>query len=303
VKLINFIRQIALALVIFCCSSSIVQAQAQTGVPPFGAFQPGGFDGVNLQNLNNTFTIPIMSSPGRGIGLNYSMAYNAAFWQVSSGAWTPLTNGSGTPIMGWSVPGEMGVVSYTSESVAFGTCWVTYFSNFVFTESNGTAHPFAIGYYTSNTCGFATSASGYSSDNTGFFLSSSVATGFLTSTVTFPSGATQTGTSTLTLTDANGNYITQTAVSSSETDWTDSVGRTAAKVVVGSPNTTVQWLNPSGTYETTTIKYSSFSVMTHFNCSGIVEYSGTMNLPTEIDLPNGPKYLFTYETTPGYSGY
>jgi hypothetical protein len=103
--------------------------------------------------------------------------------------------------------------------------------------------------------------------------------------------------------DRNGNYISQVIVSSSETDWIDSVGRTALKVTKGSPNTTIQWLNPSGTYETTTIQYASFNIQTNFGVAGIVEYAGTANLPTEIDLPNGNKYLFTYETTPGYSGY
>lgn len=30
----------------------------QTGYPPFGSFQVGNFDGVNLQDLNVTFSPP-----------------------------------------------------------------------------------------------------------------------------------------------------------------------------------------------------------------------------------------------------
>src|SRR5207302_3610920 len=64
-----------------------------------------------------------------------------------------------------------------------------------------------------------------------------------------------------------------------------------------------KWQDTTGTYQTITMILTSTSIKTNFACSGVVEYTGTANLPTEVDLPNGQKYLFTYEDTPGFSGY
>jgi hypothetical protein len=48
------------------------------------------------------------------------------------------------------------------------------------------------------------------------------------------------------------------------------------------------------------MKYTSYTVQTNFGCSGIVEFAATSeSLVSEIDLPDGTKYTFTYEQTPG----
>jgi hypothetical protein len=58
-----------------------------TGLPPFASIQGGGFDSVNLQNLNITFAIPVVSHPGRGISFNYALAYNSLLYaRVSNGS-------------------------------------------------------------------------------------------------------------------------------------------------------------------------------------------------------------------------
>jgi RHS repeat-associated protein len=294
VKSLKIACQLALVFAFYCCLATT--AHAQLGFPPFGTFQPGGFDAVNLQNLNVNFSIPIMSSRGRGIALNYSMTNNSNIWSPIGGTWyTTSVDSSGNPVFGWTVSGVTGGV--TNSATATYSCGSPlYYSNFIYTDPSGTMHPFNIFYQGTNSCGYATSASGYATDGSGIFISSTGGT----STITLPSGGTVSGS---TQVDINGNYISQVIVSSSETDWIDSVGRTALKVTKGSPNTTIQWLNPSGAYETTTVQYSSFNIKTNFAVTGIVEYSGTASLPTEIDLPNGNKYVFTYETTPGYSGY
>ena len=38
-----------------------------TGYPPFGSFQTGNFEGINLQDLNVNFSLPVITSSGRGI--------------------------------------------------------------------------------------------------------------------------------------------------------------------------------------------------------------------------------------------
>lgn len=63
-------------------------AFAQTGTPPFASFSQNQFSAINNGNLNNIFTIPAMSSPGRGLSLNVSAIYN-------SQVWVPQANGGG----------------------------------------------------------------------------------------------------------------------------------------------------------------------------------------------------------------
>jgi hypothetical protein len=119
---------------------------------------------------------------------------------------------------------------------------------------------------------------------------------------------------TSTAVDANGNYITKTVVSSTETDWTDSTGYTALKVLYTPNNTNptqiqYEFLDGSGNYQTITLKLQSLSVKTNFGCTSpaVTEYTGTATVPQELDIPTPSgatlKYTFTYESTPGLSGY
>jgi hypothetical protein len=68
-----------------------------------------------------------------------------------------------------------------------------------------------------------------------------------------------------------------------------------------------QFLDGSGNYQTITAKYQSYPIKTNFGCSGVVEYSATAYLPYELDIPSPVSgtltYKFTYEQTPGLSGY
>jgi RHS repeat-associated protein len=115
-------------------------------------------------------------------------------------------------------------------------------------------------------------------------------------------------------TDANGNFVTKTIVSSTETDWKDSVGNTALKIFY-SPSSTnptsiqYEFLDGTGAYHTITLTLSGFNVKTNFACSGVGDYTSTstINFPTELDIPTPGgsilKYFFTYELTPGWFGY
>ncbi len=139
----------------------------------------------------------------------------------------------------------------------------------------------------------------YSTDNTGFLLTvSSPGANSVLSPAGVNAGAAPV--------DTNGNYVSQTVVNSTETDWTDTAGHVALKVFKNSTNIQHEWQDSSGNYTsatTTAVQLSTVNIKTNFACSGINEYTGTASLPTEIDLPNGQKYLITYEPTPGFSGY
>src|SRR5580658_2001550 len=115
---------------------------AQTGAPPFASFSQNQFAAINNGNLNTIFTIPIMSSPGRGSSLNISAVYN-------SQVWTPVINGGWLLTGGWVFNFPMGYVSYAVNTTD-GSCGrlgsgyteTTTFSSYVYTDPMGTAHPF-----------------------------------------------------------------------------------------------------------------------------------------------------------------
>ena len=54
-------------------------AQVATGTPPFGSFG-GAPDVVNLANLNDHHTIPIIHKAGRGTDFTYGLSYDSSVW-------------------------------------------------------------------------------------------------------------------------------------------------------------------------------------------------------------------------------
>jgi hypothetical protein len=90
-------------------------AHAQTGFPPYGSFQPGGFDAINRQNLNANFALPIVSLPGRGTNFSFAVTYNSLMWQKGSG-WYPVLDSNGNPTWGWNTTmpyGQLAYITYT----------------------------------------------------------------------------------------------------------------------------------------------------------------------------------------------
>jgi len=75
---------------------SPASAQApKTGTPPFGSLG-GPLGALNLANLNDHYTLPIFSRPGRGIPFNYNLKFDTSVWYPvgASGnqTWTPVQN-------------------------------------------------------------------------------------------------------------------------------------------------------------------------------------------------------------------
>lgn len=294
-------------LVIFSATES-GYAQ-QTGYPPFGSFQIGDFDGINLQDLNVNFSIPVVTSAGRGMNLRLPIVYDSLMWLNSGGAWTPVTDAKGNATWGWKEDLPAGQVSYTTSTQQFkcfnpgpGWFWATktIYSNYSYIDPAGTVHAFPNRVTDDQDCwGTITGTlTGSAQDASGYYLDSSTPD---SPVLTNPGGLKS---PVSTVVDTNGNYITQ-AVNGSETDWTDTVGRVAAKVITGSSSTQYKFLDGSGTntYQTATLNLTSTTIQTKFSCSNVVEYNGTASLPTELDIPvpnsSTPlKYLFAYEPTP-----
>jgi hypothetical protein len=154
----TYTRVLALiGILSFAVSNSAAQmlvGQVATGTPAFGSFGGGPFDTVNLGNLNVHFTISVLNKAGRGMPFYYDLSYDSSIWTpvVSSGttSWQPVTN------WGWNNATEVatGYISYSMTTVK--TCIPAganepgvnepgvdeLFSNFVYHDTFGAAHPF-----------------------------------------------------------------------------------------------------------------------------------------------------------------
>lgn len=284
----------------------------QIGFPPFGSFQTGGLDGINLQNLNVNFSIPVVTSPGRGQTFQLPIVYNSLIWLSGTG-WTPAVDANGNPTWGWKLDFPQGAVGYTTTTSPRFKCynpgpgwfWATRteYKWFAYVDPGGTQHVFPNDVWVDDQCWYTTTGTltGSAGDASGYYLDTTSPTSPI---VTNPGGLkSPLGT----MIDTNGNYITQTP-NGSETDYTDTVGRVAAKVTTSLGSVQYKFLDGSGTntYQTATLYLTSTSIKTNFAC-GVLEYNGTANLPTELDIPTPGgtvlKYLFAYEPTPQNSGY
>ncbi len=286
-----------------------------TGFPPFGSFDAGRFDTVNVGNLNANFAIPIVSTHGRGTPFSISLVYDALIWQNTGTAWTPVTDRSGSPIWGWKTIFPLGdtLFNHRTSSVS-KRCSIDYYdwittetyNGYVYRDLAGTTHGFPVFWkeVTDGCTGAVTTTSqltGYASDPSGMYID--------INNLDFPSVWSQSGFLLNTnAEDTNGNLISKVVVSATETDWKDTAGLTAVRVVQNGANTEYHYLDQSGTDQLFILKRQLYSIKTAFACSGITDYNtaGTMpqvSLPYELDLPNGQTYSFTYEPTPNSSGF
>jgi RHS repeat-associated protein len=282
-------------------------AQVATGAPPFGSFS-GGPDVVNNANLNVHLSVPVLNKAGRGMPFYYNLAYDSSVWYpVTAGSTTTWTE---VPNAGWHAETEVVtgyVYYYTSQYKCFDSGSWYFVTRYYFRQYHdmfGAVHPFLLPAV-SECPRDPDSASALNLDGSGYSISVSPGS----ATVYAPSGEIihpplQSGPGSGTVIDANGNQI-----SASSTSFTDTLGKTALSISGAPPGEVdLQYTSASGA-ATVKLIYSSLPVRTHFNCSGISEYGPTtQSLLTEIDLPddnpNGvrDRYLIAYESTPGYAG-
>jgi RHS repeat-associated protein len=292
-------------------------AQVQTGTPPFGSYS-GGPDAINNANLNQHWTIPIVNKPGRGTNFFYDLSYDGAVWYpLSSGStksWQPVAS------WGWSSFSNIGSgftgyvtylysVSYCYDGMGHPTGADTNQYGYVYYDPWGAQHPItgnlevksggcAPGGVTTtynNFPGGATDGSGYGSPTPGGPITTksggSLNVPFNT---TPPSGPYATS-----FTDRNGNQINV----SSAGVFTDTLGATALTISGSSP-TTFAYTPASGTPASYVVHYTTKNIKTNFGCSGITEYTATnVSLVNDVTLPDNSAYTFTYENTPGNTGY
>lgn len=282
-------------------------AQAMTGTPPLGTFGGGPVDTINLANNNVHISIPVVNKTGRGINFTYTLGYDSSVWYPtgSSGSqsWQPAQN------WGWIAQTQSGTgylgYTYTVQYIACpnGPELESTYSDFIYYEPFGTQHAFPNALVLGGLCGSGYMRGGVASDGSGYSISGFNVYSRAGTLINTPQNPYGNGTGSGT--DSNGNYI---SVSSGGV-FTDTLGQTVLTLggsgTPSSPNT-FTYTAPSGANAYYTMKYTTYTVRTNFGCSGIAEFGAngttTENLVSEIDLPDGTKYLFTYEPTPGYSG-
>ncbi len=309
----------ALTLALAFCAS-IVSAQVPTGTPPFSSVG-GGPDIIDLANLNSHIDVPVVSKSGRGTNFTYALGYDTSVWYPvgisGSQSWRPVYN------WGWLAETQVatGYISY-GESVVAARCTNSNgqviigtrgaIGHIVYNDPYGSPHLFPGGIqFVSPPCSPTSGGSltnVLATDGSGYKLSMTADdNGNITSHLVVSRTGTQLippllqGAGSGNFTDRNGNEIT---VSSSGV-FTDTLGTTALTVTgTGTPTSpmTFTYSYPVGP-AAITAKYTAFTVQTKFGCTGIAEYGPiSNNLVSEIDLPDGSKYSFTYEGTPGVSG-
>jgi YD repeat-containing protein len=299
------VASIALWAVVLALGAASALGQVSTGTPPFGSFG-GGPDVVNLGNLNAHLAVPVRNKAGRGLRFFYTLSYDSSVWYPTTVngvlTWQPVAN------YGWRgwTEAATGYVTAKRHTVSCPnpnyppdppeTLRGLYFDTFAYHDTFGSSHPFDI---TVENDGCATDGvvSGVATDGSGITLATD---GVSVYTVTLRSGQVinppyGVGTGAATKADTNGNYV---SVSSSGA-FTDTLGKTALTVAGSSP-VTFTYTAPSGGNASFTMKYTTYTVQTAFGCSGASEYGPTsISLVSEIDLPDGTKYTFSYEPTPG----
>lgn len=299
-------RYFILTIAFLLLSTGAIAQDTSTGFPPYGSFANGNFDTVNLYDLNYVFAIPIVSTPGRGMNFNLSLVYNSLNWINADGAWNFQSSGK----YGWTMNTPTGQETYTYKTIQERCGWldgfpeytyITTYNNYQYTDAFGTVHQFYVQWsQTNDTCTNQITTqgpfTGYAADGSGYYAS--VPNGGAGQIIS-PAGIQVSSTG---ITDTNGNFISS-STQGNETDWTDSAGHTAVKIITGTSSTQYEYYDSTGTLQTATLNFTSEPVKTNFACGGVIEFSGTLVLPTSLVLANGQSYTFTYESTPGDSGY
>ena len=248
-------RPVRFAVVVFCLATLLHSSPPLwaklpvTGLPELGSFGGGPFDTVNLANLNSHFEIPIFAKSGAGLSFHYTLSYDSLVWApITSGStttWTPMAN------WGWRAQTEIatGYITYDSYTHRGGSpcddppyyANVTYYTNLVYHDTSGVAHPFTNFLY--DTCSgdtgndLATDGSGYTFSS--FTVVNGVKSGVIYSRsgvqITPPVRNTlQAGTGAGTLIDPNGNRVTTDG-----TYFYDSSGAKVLTVTGGAPSNLV----------------------------------------------------------------
>ncbi|HEY2019269.1 MAG TPA: hypothetical protein VGH38_37435, partial [Bryobacteraceae bacterium] len=249
------------------------------GIPADAAIYPiPGVGFVNLTNGNLHVEIPLRTIVDRnGKKSTTSIVYDNSFWEWlpcpiqtcnAPNAWVtvqapfPAGGGYGDPVNIYvSSTGQVNALSQTS---VCGSADQTTYSNFTYTDSHGTIHPFpaAIIVTASNLGCYPSAAQVAATDGSGYWLDVNNGTGWV-------------------VYDMHGNVVTPTGP--------DTNGNTNASPT---QNTFGQSLFLPSDFS---INYETVHVWTDFADPSFAEQQGSAQVISSITLPDGRKYQFQYD--------
>ena len=293
-----------------------------TGIYQLGSFDNKGFDTINLGNLNQHFTIPVVYRKGRGTDFSYNIVYEGLIWTnvpSSSGGNSSWMVDPSYGFHGQLGDGSTGYLTYTSKPIA--GCQTSSGSklsrpggftrsNFIFHDSLGLSHLFDYGETVpcgstgnADTGGVQKTGSGTTYDGSGFtYNGQTVTSRYGDQIVPTDSALTGSGGSQI---DTNGNTI----IFNSNGTLTDTTGQTALTITgTGTPSSPKLFTYPvalqssGATTASVQLIYKAYTVQSNFQCSGINESGANpnINLLDRIILPDdaASTYIFSYEATP-----
>ena len=303
VRACSIICAFAMALVSACA----LHAQVATGLPPYGSFS-GGPDVVNNSNLDAHLSFPVLQKAGVGIPFSYILSYDTSVWSPDNPngglMWTWLGGWSTQATTGWTTFDAIQALcpGVRPTCYTFGNCtFVNEYNRWKYFDRMNTEHDLqsSVTVYDYSAC---------SQQGSGPYTATATTTDQLYSVTVNASPEATTAVdvhgftfnmSLGTTTDSNGNSVT----GSTDTLGMTVLSETESGSLTNPPITaTYTYTNAQGQPESVKVISQPQVVRTSFGCSGVTEFGPTtLALVSEIDLPDGTKYTFSYEQTPGYS--
>lgn len=303
----TMVGAVRLFLIIAVCVSfsGLAGAQVSPGSPQFSAYDTHVADTVNLQNLNISLNIPLMSKNG---AMPFRFAANAnsyVSYSRLSLTWHPSmqNNSPQNDPLAWSVNNLISInssaplfmYSATSTLCPDGHTPTTKYTNWGVGTADGTIHWLSTSVV-SDTQGCYKGvypSAGTTLDGSGYALTLNLGS---VQSLYDRAGTKIWQTS---LTDSNNNVISTTSAYMTFTDTLNTTAITATSAS-GGP---FKWTDVNGGSPQISVTNTTMTLQSAFNCTGINDYNfASQSMPTSVSFPNSTTLGISYEGTPGHSG-
>ena len=318
----------AIAPFILCCAVSFGQVPAPASVIPAAPMEKHGLYSIDLQDLSVVINIPVRSKPGFSASFSGRLnqvlpVYNSTlgYSQIHPVEINLLSGGSVNGLLGGNTIVQSGTM--TEELCPNGTTETYVFSNWYFTDANGTVHPLPSTDYIDNENPTGTGASCYQSSfsdqttdyaaqvhivapsgaakgvanvwtNSGDYMYHSLT---LSTTPSYFYSTTFTS-----YTDRHGNATSANSTFTTYTDIMAGLTPLTSTGLTGAP--TFSWTDINGGTQQTKIDTGSYYRKTSYGCSGSevfdIEDTTPVTLMTGVTFPDSTMSM-SYE--PNGSGY
>jgi RHS repeat-associated protein len=294
-----------------------------SGILPFSTQTAWLDESVDLATSSITVQLPVR----RKFGFGYSLVGGSHSYAFARPTATFATWGISTGLGGaWAGSVTAGFSGNSGNSNPCGEIW----SGFFVVDPTGGIHKTTNASVSSGYCGYGTSSTGTTTDDTGYTLIVVLVSNAPIDTFTLTYSIYDKSGNKIWTNDSNPNYaegeFTDPDGNSTTTTWpaawtatsTDPYSSTPvltsvqpANIQGSTPGPNTYSYTDAGGTETYSVHYASYSFATNFQCpnlavSGLplVDQNGSseLYLPYEVNVPGQGNYTIAYEQTPGYSG-